>query len=286
MAHWLASETSGCPEAAGNSHPASFGAAHRFSQPPSSFFLSPPSRHISDGWRSWGSHPTGVCSSREAPTAHRRRHTLLTLLLQIGQGPRPREGPSAGTPRRCLGSQLRRLSRLQGFRPRGSRSAPWNMISVSSGRPTPHGLPPPHGVNRRCWVGFRLTAIVLHSQQVRRQTHQPLHFMACHHLKLTFSHKKVIPSRGSSPSITSSVWKRPGAGLFGLRLLASVCRIPHETVQTSLHHRFRLPPGGSQIPLLHQTNVSAGHEQSPFHWASDDRTEGSYRAISRSNSLA
>jgi hypothetical protein len=78
---------------------ASFGAAHWFSQPLSSLFLSPPFCHVSDRWRSWGSCPPGVCSFREAPAVSHRRITLLTLLLQIGQGSRPRGEPSAGTPR-------------------------------------------------------------------------------------------------------------------------------------------------------------------------------------------
>jgi hypothetical protein len=111
-------------------------------------FLSPPSRHISGRWHSWGSHPPGVCSFHEAPATRHRRHTFMTFFLQIGQGPRPREGPSAGALCRCLGSQPQCHYRLQGLQPRGSRSAPWNRISVSIGRPAPHGLQPPHGLNR------------------------------------------------------------------------------------------------------------------------------------------
>jgi hypothetical protein len=61
------------------SHPADYGVAHRFSQPLSDFFLSPTSRHFQAG----GVHgvcPSGVCSFHEAPTTHRRRRALLTLL--------------------------------------------------------------------------------------------------------------------------------------------------------------------------------------------------------------
>jgi hypothetical protein len=43
-----------CRGAASRSHPASYGVAHRFSQPRSDFFLPPPSCHVSDRWRSWG----------------------------------------------------------------------------------------------------------------------------------------------------------------------------------------------------------------------------------------
>jgi hypothetical protein len=46
------------PGCAGRSHPADYGAAHRFSQPLSDFFLSPPSRHFQAGGAP-GIHPTG-----------------------------------------------------------------------------------------------------------------------------------------------------------------------------------------------------------------------------------
>lgn len=71
---------------ASRSHPASYGVAHRFSQPRSDFFLSPPSRHFQAGGVR-GIHPTGGCSSYEAPTARRRRNTLVTFLPQIALPP-------------------------------------------------------------------------------------------------------------------------------------------------------------------------------------------------------
>jgi len=60
------------------SHPADYGVAHRFSQPLSDFYLSPPSRHFQAG----GVHgvcPPGDCSSHDAPTTRRRRPALLTF---------------------------------------------------------------------------------------------------------------------------------------------------------------------------------------------------------------
>jgi len=68
-----------CRGPTSGSHPAGYGVAHRFSQPLSDFFLSPPPRHFQAGGVH-GVHPTGVCSFHEAPTTRRRRHALLTLL--------------------------------------------------------------------------------------------------------------------------------------------------------------------------------------------------------------
>jgi hypothetical protein len=71
---------------ASRSHPASYGVAHRFSQPRSDFFLSPPSRHFQTGGVR-GIHPTGGCSSYEASTARRRRITLVTFFPQTALPP-------------------------------------------------------------------------------------------------------------------------------------------------------------------------------------------------------
>lgn len=71
---------------ASRSHPASYGVAHRFSQPRSDFFLSPPSRHFQTGGVR-GIHPTGGCSSYEASAARRRRNTLVTFLPRIALPP-------------------------------------------------------------------------------------------------------------------------------------------------------------------------------------------------------
>jgi len=71
---------------ASRSHPASYGVAHRFSQPRSDFFLSPPSRHFQTG-DIRGIHPTGGCSSYEASAARRRRNTLVTFFPQTALPP-------------------------------------------------------------------------------------------------------------------------------------------------------------------------------------------------------
>jgi hypothetical protein len=60
------------------SHSADYGVAHRFSQPLSDFFLSPPPRHFQTGGVH-GVRPTGVCSFHEAPTTRRRRPALMTF---------------------------------------------------------------------------------------------------------------------------------------------------------------------------------------------------------------
>jgi len=71
---------------ADGSHSADYGAARRFSQPLSGFFLSPTSRHFQTGCVH-GVYPTGGCSSNEASTTPRRRHTLVTFLPQTALPP-------------------------------------------------------------------------------------------------------------------------------------------------------------------------------------------------------
>jgi hypothetical protein len=65
---------------ADGSHPADYGAAHRFSQPLSDLFLPPPSRHLSDGLRSWGSLFRGFVSPSVAAPARHRRLALVAVL--------------------------------------------------------------------------------------------------------------------------------------------------------------------------------------------------------------
>lgn len=86
------------------------------------FFLSPTPCHFQTG----GAHgvcPTGSCSFHEAPDAHRRRCSLLTLLPRFGQP------PFLGGDHRWRTSRLPRMLRpgaffrLQGLRLRGNRSA-------------------------------------------------------------------------------------------------------------------------------------------------------------------
>jgi hypothetical protein len=111
----------GFPGSTDGSHPVDYGAARRFSQPLSGFFLSPPSCHFQAGGAR-GVHPTGDCSFHEAPATRRRRHTLLTFLLRVALSPflggdvRRRAGSGLGCP-------FQRLCRLQGVRPRGNRSS-------------------------------------------------------------------------------------------------------------------------------------------------------------------
>jgi hypothetical protein len=89
------------------SHPASYGAAHRFSQPRSGFFLSPPSRHFqASGAR--GVRPTGICSLCEASTTRRRRHTLSTFFPRTARPPFL-GGGIRGRACRCLGCSAWRL---------------------------------------------------------------------------------------------------------------------------------------------------------------------------------
>jgi hypothetical protein len=73
-------------DSADGSHPADYGAAHRFSQPPSGFCLPPPPRHFQTGGTP-GVHSSGDCSSHEALTARRRQRTLMTFFLRIARVP-------------------------------------------------------------------------------------------------------------------------------------------------------------------------------------------------------
>jgi hypothetical protein len=114
----------------GRSQPASYGAAHRFSQPLSDFFLSPPSHHFQVGGAR-GFHPTRGCSSREASVARHHRHTLLTLLLWTARSP-ILGGGIQGRAYRCLELSAGVFHRLQGLFPRVSRSASSRLIKVTT----------------------------------------------------------------------------------------------------------------------------------------------------------
>jgi len=86
--------------------------------------LLPPSAALpfSGRWRSWGSALQGF-SSHAAPAARRRRHTLLTFLPSAGH-PRILGGEPLGAPAENLGPPAGAFFRLQGLRPRNSRSNP------------------------------------------------------------------------------------------------------------------------------------------------------------------
>jgi len=71
---------------AGRSHPASYGVAHRLSQPLGDFFHPPPARRFQAGGAP-GVSPSGVRSSRAAPATRRCRHALLTFLLLVAHPP-------------------------------------------------------------------------------------------------------------------------------------------------------------------------------------------------------
>jgi hypothetical protein len=113
-----------------SSHALDYGAARRFSQPLSDFFLSPPSHHFQVGGAR-GFHPTRGCSSREASVARHHRHTLLTLLLWTARSP-ILGGGIQGRAYRCLELSAGVFHRLQGLLPRVSRSASSRLIKVTT----------------------------------------------------------------------------------------------------------------------------------------------------------
>jgi hypothetical protein len=69
-----------CRDSAGGSHPASYGAAHRFSQPLSGLPSSLRRPAIFRQVALLGFHPSGGYSCHATPTARHRRHALLTFL--------------------------------------------------------------------------------------------------------------------------------------------------------------------------------------------------------------
>jgi hypothetical protein len=90
--------TPGCPGAADGSHTASFGVAHRFSQPLSDFFLSPPSCHFQTGGALGVSPFRGFFLPRSSDDSSPPGYPLGLPPADCA-GPRPRRGhPRAGSP--------------------------------------------------------------------------------------------------------------------------------------------------------------------------------------------
>jgi hypothetical protein len=162
---------------AAGSHADDYGAAHRFSQPLSDFFLASPSRHFQAGGVP-GVRSSGVRASYEDPTARHRRHALLTLFPRIARV------PDLGGDVRGRVSRFPRMTdsiafcRLQGLHPRRNRSAARERLSTRA-RPSPHELAPPHGVAPADEPGFRPAAVTLRSHPVRRQIDRELRSTAC-----------------------------------------------------------------------------------------------------------
>lgn len=103
--------------------PAGFGVAHRFSQPPSDFFLSPPPRHFQTGGAP-GICPSRVCSSHEASTIRHRRPALMALLPRFAHASFL-GGSNLGRAARCLGYLA-----LAPFEPSGLSSS-WESICIT-----------------------------------------------------------------------------------------------------------------------------------------------------------
>jgi hypothetical protein len=121
---------------------------------PTSQRLLPPSAALpfSDRWRSWGSALQGF-SSHAAPTARRRRHTLLTFLPSAGH-PRFLGGVPRGAPAVNLGPTASAFFRLQGLRPRDSRSCHQVTVSVRAVDLPLLGLRLPMGSRDNEWTGL------------------------------------------------------------------------------------------------------------------------------------
>lgn len=131
---------------ADKSHLASYGAAPRFSQPPSDFFLSPPSHHFQMG-NALGVLPFRGLLLPRSPHGSSPQACLPDVCPAswptpvLGGGARRRVWP-------CLGFTGRHLFfRLQGFSPRKSRSASPGHLLCLGDRPAPLGLSPPHGIH-------------------------------------------------------------------------------------------------------------------------------------------
>jgi len=118
-------EPPGCPGSADESHPAGYGAAHRFSQPLSGFLRSPPSCHFQAGG-ALGVRPSGVSSPHAAPETRRHRRTLLTFIPADWPGSRPRREHPWARPTVFLGVPFGRHSSSS-----GSCSA-WESIRIAS----------------------------------------------------------------------------------------------------------------------------------------------------------
>lgn len=163
----------------------------------------PPAPPFSDGFRSWGLPYRGLILPRSPgysspPVSPHDVAPAGCATSVLGGGCRGRTG--------CyLGWLSQRLSRLQGLRPRGNRSASSTLIKDSTTDLPLLGFRLLMVCTRASRQGFRPATVVLHEQWVRRQTRHPLHSTACCSPGPTLSRESAVPSRGSSPATASSV---------------------------------------------------------------------------------
>jgi hypothetical protein len=222
----------GAPGLAASSHAAGFGAAHRFSQPPSGFLFPPPSCHFQTGGAPGVLPFRGFSSSLAALATRRRQHALLTFFLQVAHPPFLGGGTSRHD-NRYLGSSGRRL---------WSSSGPWSAReSVRTIKPRlmsrwstcPSWASPPHGsAPATGGEGFRPTTVALHESRVRRRIFVPLRSTACHQWRRALSHERTLPSRGFSPSTSSQVSRPPALAYSACRLFAFARHTPRGAADT------------------------------------------------------
>jgi hypothetical protein len=111
-----------CRDSTNESHPAGYGAAHRFSQPRSGFFLPPPSCHFQTGGALGVSPYRGLFLPRSPDDSS--PPACPHDVSPFGWPSPVLGGGASGRAERRLGFTTCAFGRLQGLCPRGSRSAP------------------------------------------------------------------------------------------------------------------------------------------------------------------
>jgi hypothetical protein len=163
---------------ASDSHVASYGAAHRFSQPLSGSFLSPPSHHFQMGGTPGVRRYRGLILLR-SPDGSSPPACLLDVSPADCACSVPRRS-ICGRTCRCLGHPGKvPFVVFKAFVCVGIGLRRRNGLDFDD-RPAPPGLLPPHGLAPARGQGFRLSTVTASRPMVPCEITSPLHSTACH----------------------------------------------------------------------------------------------------------
>jgi hypothetical protein len=163
---------------ASDSQVAGYGAAHRFSQPLSGSFLSPPSHHFQMGGAP-GVRPYRGLILHHSPDGSSPPACLLDVSPADCACSVPRRS-ICGRTCRCLGHPGKvPFVVFKAFVCDGIGLRRRNGLDFDD-RPAPPGLVPPHGLSPACGPGFRLSTVTASRLMVPCEITSPLHSTACH----------------------------------------------------------------------------------------------------------